>query len=123
MSEPLFTPQEQAIILRGERLRILVQQEGWRDLVLISKAIVDAALHELTSYPGTDDHHTASLANIWKTLKSHHEKLVATVKHQIQEGLTTAMKHHQPQQSGDAEEFAGVIPFCDIESREGVTAD
>lgn len=78
-----IAPQQQAEVLRSQRLMETVNSAGFADVLRISEAIANEQLREIESYSGTDEHHIAVLAFCWKTLRAHHKNLLATIAAQI----------------------------------------
>lgn len=116
--EITYTREDRNIINEAVFLRSVLQAEGWAHVVKILDSIVDEARDKLLQYKGTDDHETATLAFIWKTLRAHKEKLEATIKSRIEEGEQLALSklapHLQEQPESDsATAFPVVIPACD----------
>ncbi|HWF05565.1 MAG TPA: hypothetical protein VHA06_17900 [Candidatus Angelobacter sp.] len=120
----LQIPQETVTTInRSLRLRATVASEGWGDVVRISQAIVQEALHNIDAYKGTDDHAMAVLTFIWKTVKAHHEKLIATMQDLIKDGDEAALALQKPKPAVEADPDAdtagtSVVPLCDAQFQE-----
>lgn len=115
-----FTAEQQAILVRGRRLSIQVSTEGWNDVVAISRRIVDEALEAVANYKGTDEHETATLTFIWKTLKAHHERLMTSIQSSIDDAKKILnSKNEEPPEKAAAEDAQAsgtvVKPLCDME--------
>lgn len=117
--KPQFTREEKSIINQAVFLRSVLHAEGWAHIVKILDEIVQEAQDKLESYKGTDDHETATLAFVWKTLKAHKTKLIATIEARITEGeqvATAKVSPHlmAPNETESAIAFPVVIPACDV---------
>jgi hypothetical protein len=119
---PQFTPEEKLAILRGGHLSSVLQHPGWAFVMEISQAIVNEALGQLDAYEGTSEHEIAVLAFIWKTVKAHQSKLLATIKDRIETAQEVAAAKVRPEhiakpatETDSALAFPVVKPACDVE--------
>lgn len=120
---PDYSTAERNAINRAVHVRSVLHAEGWAHILKILDEIIQEAQDRLENYKGTDDHETATLAFIWKTLKAHKTKLLATIQAHIEEGEQVALAKVRPlaqmPETDQAIAFPVVKPACDVEEEAG----